>query len=135
MILTKGWRKTAVARCVVKEGEGVVRINGRLLETFPWFFRMRVEEPIILSGEIGKKLNFRVNVRGGGIMAQADAVRTAIARGIIEYLRQKDEEKAEELKKKFIQYDRTLLVPDTRMTEPQKPYWSAARRMRQTSKR
>ncbi len=135
MILTKGWRKTAVARCRVKEGKGVVRINGMLLDALPWFIRMRIEEPLILAGEIAKKLDFKVNVYGGGVMAQADAARTAIARGIIEYLKQKDEEKAMELRKKFIQYDRTLLVPDTRMTEPQKPYRSAARRMRQTSKR
>src|SRR2546422_114160 len=68
-------------------------------------------------------------VEGGGIMGQADAVRTAIARGLVQYLNDN------ELETLFREYDRTLIVPDTRRKLPKKPLGRGARKKRQKSYR
>lgn len=63
-------------------------------------------------------------------MGQAEAVAQGIAKGLVDI-------KGEEMKKKFLKYDRTLLIPDTRRTEPHKPSRSkkGPRRHKQRSKR
>ncbi len=136
-IVSIGKRKKAVARAILRKGSGIIRINKILVDAIkPEVLRLRLLEPILLAGEdVAKNLNISINVKGGGFSAQIDAARTAIARGIIEYLKEVNPEKADKIRELFLKYDRTLLVPDTRRTEPQKPYRSAARRLRQTSKR
>ena len=62
-------------------------------------------------------------------MAQADAVRMAIARGLIEWTG------SEELKKLFLEYDKTMLSGDPRQTEPKKFARYSARRRWQKSYR
>ena len=126
-----GKRKKAVARAVVKEGSGKVFINGRPLQTlYTELIRMRILEPLMLSGK-ANEVDVHVNVKGGGIWGQADAIRTAIGRALVEFTGD------EELKRKFIDYDRTLVVSDARRTEPHKPSRSSAgpRRKKQQSKR
>ncbi|MCK4555738.1 MAG: 30S ribosomal protein S9, partial [Candidatus Aenigmarchaeota archaeon] len=78
------------------------------------------------------KIDISVNVSGGGINSQTEAARQAIARGLVEWARNK-----KELRQKFIKYDRSLLVYDPRRTEPHKFSRSSkgARRKRQLSKR
>jgi len=130
IVITVGKRKTSIAKAVIKEGKGIVRINKMNLNAIPQkYVRMRIEEPLILIGDLAKKVDIYVNVKGGGIMSQAEAARLAIARGLVKFFNKK------EIKELFLKYDRHLLVADVRRTEPQKPYRSAARRMRQTSKR
>jgi small subunit ribosomal protein S9 len=130
VINTSGKRKTATARAAVMKGNGKVRINRTPLEIYePQLARLKIFEPLTIAGKKADKLDIKVNVQGGGIMGQADAIRTAIARGIIDYTND------EELKTKFLAYDRTLLVNDTRTKESKKPLGRGARAKRQKSYR
>ncbi len=130
VINTSGKRKTATARAAVMKGTGKVRINKTPLEIYePQLARLKITEPLTIAGKKADKLDFKVNVEGGGIMGQADAIRTAIARGIVEYTND------EELKQKYLAYDRTLLVNDTRTKETKKPLGRGARAKRQKSYR
>ncbi|MCW1301127.1 MAG: 30S ribosomal protein S9 [Candidatus Nanoarchaeia archaeon] len=129
VIIAVGKRKTSIAKAYLTPGKGIVRINSLRLDCYPELIRLKIAEPLILADKVAKKVNIKVNVEGGGIMSQAEAARIAIARAILEY------SGSDKLKQKFLEYDRHLLVADVRRTEPQKPYYSAARRGRQTSKR
>ena len=129
-IVVSGKRKTSVARASIKEGKGIIRINKKSLDIIePELARMKIEEPIILAGDLAQKVDINVIVNGGGWMSQAEAVRNAIAKALVQH------SKSKELKKKYLDYDRHLLIADTRRTEPHKPYRSGARAKRQTSKR
>ncbi len=129
-ITTVGKRKKAVARAVIKKGKGVLRINGKPLDVWNQTSRMRIKEALILAGELPKKVDISVNVSGGGITGQTDAVRQAIACALNEFSGGK-------LRDKYMDYDRTLMVADSRRTEPHKPSRSKAgpRRHKQKSKR
>lgn len=129
-IISTGKRKTSVARAMIKKGEGTIRINSMNLDSYGnEISRMKISEPLVLSGDLAKTINIKVNVKGGGWQSQAEAARLAIAKAMVEYF------KKESLRNKFLEYDRNLLVADIRRTEPQKPYRSAARSSRQMSKR
>lgn len=131
VIITSGKRKTAVARAILKQGKGRVYINDIPLEFYPIeMTRWKIMEPLLLAGDdIRNQIDISVNVKGGGIMAQADAIRTAIARGLIEWTG------SEELKKLFLEYDKTMLSGDPRQTEPKKFARYSARRRWQKSYR
>jgi small subunit ribosomal protein S9 len=130
VVNTSGKRKTATARAAVMKGTGKVRVNKVPLEIVePRLARLKMEEPLFIAGKKAGKLDIKVAVEGGGIMGQADAVRTAIARGIIDYTND------EELKEMYLAYDRTLLVNDTRTKESKKPLGRGARAKRQKSYR
>ena len=90
---------------------------------------MKIKEPIELAGKQANRVDINVNVEGGGVMGQAEASRTAIARGIVQWF---DDEK---LQKLFQNYDRALLVNDTRRKEPKHPMGRGARKKRQKSYR
>jgi small subunit ribosomal protein S9 len=132
IILTVGKRKNAVARAKIVAGNGKIKINSIPLEV--WgneFLRMRVMEPLILAGDLVKKVDIDVNVRSGGTTGQTEAARMAIARALVDFY------KSKELRQKFISYDRNLLVFDPRRNEPHKPSASkrGPRRHKQRSKR
>ena len=130
LIQKTGKRKEAIARAIAKSGKGVILINNKPLEIFePEILRLLIKEPLILAGDVAKNLDIKVNVKGGGIFGQASAVRQAIAKALVEY--------DKNLKEKFLNYDRTLLVADARRTEPHKPSRSrkGTRRHKQRSKR
>lgn len=130
VVNTSGKRKTAVARATIVKGSGKVRVNRTPLEIFePRLARLKIEEPIFIAGKKAEKLDIAVTVAGGGVYGQADAVRTAIARGIIDYTEDA------ELKEQFLAYDRTLLVNDIRAKESKKPLGRGARKKRQKSYR
>lgn len=130
IIHVSGKRKKAVARATLKEGKGIVRINGKLLDVYePELSRMKILEPIMLAGDLIKKVDLKVTVFGGGCQAQADASRLAVARALMEF------SKSKVLKKKFLEYDRHLLVADVRRNEPHKPNDSKPRSKRQKSYR
>ncbi len=76
-----GRRKTSVARIYVSDGEGAIKINKRSLENyFPSeILRMVVQQPLHQVG-VAEQYNIQVNVKGGGIKGQAEAIRLAIAR-------------------------------------------------------
>ena len=131
IIFTVGKRKRAIARSRLKPGTGSVKINSIPLDLVqPEIVRLKIMEPLLLVGDAWKKFDIKVNVYGGGIMGQADAVRQSIAKGLAEIL-------GENTKKIFLEYDRHLLVYDPRRTETHKPPHSSwgARRYKQRSKR
>jgi len=125
-----GKRKKAIARATLRPGTGKIRINDKPLELLePKYARLRIEEPLILAGDVVKNVDIDVNVKGGGIFGQVDAIRVAICRALARFERK--------LKNIFMEYDRCLLVSDPRRTEPHKPSRSTAgpRRKKQQSKR
>ncbi|WP_456472416.1 30S ribosomal protein S9 [Methanocaldococcus sp.] len=117
VVMTVGKRKRAIARAVAREGKGRIRINKIPIELIePKYKRMKLMEPILLAGEeVISQMDIDVTVKGGGVMGQMDAARTAIGKAIVEFTGSK------ELRDKFLAYDRTLLVSDARRTEPHKP--------------
>ncbi|MEE9150901.1 MAG: 30S ribosomal protein S9 [Thermoplasmata archaeon] len=130
IVNTSGKRKTAVARASVRSGKGRVRINRRPVEIhMPELARLKIIEPLTLAGERIKKVDISVNVTGGGIIGQAEAARTAIARGLVEFF------KDEDLKELYKRYDRSLLVNDPRRKEVKHPLGRGARKKRQKSYR
>ena len=81
VIHTSGTRKRSVARLTLHPGKGLVRINGRMLDVIePKLARMKLQEPLLLVGDIASKIHIDVNVYGGGIMSQVDAIRQAMGK-------------------------------------------------------
>lgn len=127
---TSGKRKTAVARASVKKGKGLVRINKKPVELYePEIARWKILEAINIAGDNINKVNIDVTVNGGGFMSQANAARTAIAKGLVEFTGDPG------LKLAFLDHDRSLLVSDSRRKEPKKPLGRGARKKRQKSYR
>ena len=130
IILVTGKRKTAIARAIVRGGSGNVFVNGIPLATFtPEIAKMKITEPLVLSGERWKALDFNVKVSGGGFMGQAEAARMAVAKALVAWTR------SSELRKTMTNYDRTMLAGDPRRKEPKKFGGPGARRREQKSYR
>jgi len=85
MINNSGRRKAAVARVYLKEGSGQVIINNKPLEVyFPLaWHQTSVNAPFTLTQNEGK-FDVKVNVRGGGISGQAEAVRLGISKALVD---------------------------------------------------
>ncbi|MFA5142432.1 MAG: 30S ribosomal protein S9 [Candidatus Woesearchaeota archaeon] len=127
-INTTGRRKTAIARATLMPGTGVVRLNNNVIDFMePKALRMKLQEPILLSGKTISKVNVSIKTMGGGRIGQIDAARLALARALVAY--------DKKLEKHFLDYDRLLLVPDVRFKERCKPNDSKARAKRQKSYR
>lgn len=126
VIITQGKRKRAIARATLYSGTGRIIINGQALHNYlnPTC-QLRISEPLIISGK--DNVDIVVDCRGGGLNGQADAIRLAIARALV----QQDKK----LKKTFDEYDRLLLVADVRQNESCKPNDSKPRAARQKSYR
>jgi len=121
-----GKRKTAVARIYLSEGKGEVTVNKRPLEEYftTGTLQYKVNQPFELTETAGK-YNVNVNVHGGGITGQAEAIRLAISRALCEI----DEENRSALKPEG------LLTRDPRMVERKKFGQKKARKKFQFSKR
>ncbi|WP_336329796.1 30S ribosomal protein S9 [Haloarcula sp. CGMCC 1.2071] len=113
---TSGKKKTAVARATVREGEGRVRIDSQPVELVdPELAQLKMLEPFrIAEDDLRDEVDVEVSVEGGGVMGQADAARTAIARGLVDHTNDA------ELRDAFMEFDRSLLVNDVRQSEPKK---------------
>ncbi len=130
IIATSGKRKTAIARAVTKKGKGIVTINGEPVEFHPvLILKDKIMEPLKLLGERVNQVDIDVMVAGGGNTGQADAARTAIAKGIVQFF------KDDSIEEMYRQYDRTLLVNDIRRKMPKKPQGKGARARKQKSYR
>lgn len=130
LINTSGKRKSAIARATIKAGKGRVRVNRKPIELVePEIARLKMMEPLVLAREKSQKVDINVQVEGGGFMGQADSVRTAIARGLVEFFGD------DELKERYLKYDRALLVNDPRRHLPKTPLGRGARKKRQKSYR
>jgi small subunit ribosomal protein S9 len=79
-----GKRKTAVARVWLKPGQGVITINRKPMEQYITreIDRLLIKQPLILTETLGK-FDIQVNVRGGGISGQADAIRHGVSRALL----------------------------------------------------
>lgn len=121
-----GRRKTAVARIYVSEGKGNITINKRELNNYftTPTLQYKVKQPLALT-ENEKTYDINVNVYGGGITGQAEAIRLAISRALCEI----NEEHRTVLKPEG------LLTRDPRMVERKKFGQKKARKKFQFSKR
>lgn len=121
-----GRRKTAIARVYIKEGNGTITVNGRdYKEYFPMaILQATVEQPFQITNTIGK-YDVTVNMDGGGVKGQAEALRLGISRILCEL----DPEMRPPLKAKG------LLRRDPRMVERKKFGQKKARKRFQFSKR
>ena len=134
---TSGKRKTAVARATVKAGKGRVRVNSEPIEIMqPSLARRKSMEPLVIADAMNRlsKVDINVTTNGGGIMGQTDAIRTAIARGLVHY-NGGAEGLDEDLRDEFLRFDRSLLVNDPRRKEPKHQLGRGARRRKQKSYR
>ncbi|MGC8610004.1 MAG: 30S ribosomal protein S9 [Thermoplasmata archaeon] len=130
VIVATGKRKTAVARAVIKQGNGNVRINHVPIDLYrPEILRPLIKEPLLLIGEKANQIDINVNVHGGGIMGQTEAARTAIARAIVKFF---DDPTIEKI---YREYNRTLIVNDIRRKLPKQPRGRGARAKVQKSYR
>lgn len=129
IIQVSGKRKTSIARATLRAGAGIVRINSQLLQNYtPKIYKAKIEEPMLIAGDVVKNVNIDVAVEGGGINTQAEASRLVIARALASY--------NNSLQREFLNYDKNLLVADVRRKETHKPnHHGKARARRQFSKR
>ena len=113
---TSGKKKTAIARATVRDGQGRVRVDGQPVELVePEIARLKMLEPFRIAEEdLRDEVDVDVRIEGGGVMGQADAVRTAIARGLVDHTNDA------ELRDAYMEFDRSLLVNDVRQPEPKK---------------
>jgi len=113
---TSGKKKTAVARATIRDGDGRVRINAQPVELAePELARLKMLEPFRLADDdLRENVDVDVDVEGGGVMGQADAARTAIARALVQHTSDA------ELRDAYMEFDRSLLVNDVRQSEPKK---------------
>lgn len=115
VVNSSGKNKTAIARATITKGTGKTRINKKPVEIYePEFARLKISEALMLAGDAVSGIDIDVNVNGGGIVGQANAVRTAIARGIVEWTNDTN------IRDTFAAYDRNLLVNDSRQKETKK---------------
>ena len=123
---TIGRRKTSVARLYMQGGNGTITVNNKDLKVyFPTeVMQTIVKQPLSLLEEAGN-YDLKVNVEGGGIRGQAEAIRLAISRALVE----NDNENRSPLKKEG------FLTRDPRMVERKKYGRRKARRRFQFSKR
>ena len=121
-----GRRKAAVARVIVKEGNGAITINKRPLEVyFPTsILQYIVKQPLETLDVLGN-YDIHVNLDGGGFKGQAEALRLAIARALVKI---NPEDKPALRKKGF-------MTRDPRAVERKKPGQPKARKRFQFSKR
>jgi len=126
VINTIGRRKTSVARLYMQAGSGSIEVNSRSLESyFPSdILQTIVKQPLVLT-EADGAWDIKINVDGGGVAGQAEAVRLAISRALVEI----DPEHRPALKKEG------FLTRDPRMVERKKYGRRKARRRFQFSKR
>lgn len=121
-----GRRKTSVARVYLKPGKGKFTINNKdSKEYFPLSqFQFKLNQPFVLSETEGQ-FDVNVNVAGGGITGQVEAIRLGVSRALLVV----DADYRPALKKEG------LLTRDPRMVERKKPGQKKARKKFQFSKR
>ena len=121
-----GRRKTAVARVYVSEGKGNITINNRELKNYftTATLQYKVQQPLMLTENL-TSYDIKVNVFGGGVTGQAEAIRLAITRALVAI---NEEHKA-------VLKPEGLLTRDPRMVERKKFGQKKARKKFQFSKR
>ena len=121
-----GRRKTAVARIYLKEGKGNITVNKKELNNYLTTptLQYKVRQPLLLTDNL-ESYDITVNVFGGGVTGQAEAIRLAITRALVEI---NPEHRA-------VLKPEGLLTRDPRMVERKKFGQKKARKKFQFSKR
>ena len=121
-----GRRKTAVARIYVSEGKGNITVNNKDYKSYftTGTLQYKVQQPLMLTENL-TSYDIKVNVYGGGVTGQAEAIRLALARAMVEL----DAENRAVLKPEG------LMTRDPRMVERKKFGQKKARKKFQFSKR
>lgn len=124
--MATGRRKASTARVNLKEGNGKITVNGKLLDEYFVTAGQRIQalQPL-LSTEMHKKFDLLIRAEGGGLTGQAGAIKMAIARALTQF----DIELRPEMKKAG------FLRRDDRMKERKKSGQPGARKRFQFSKR
>jgi small subunit ribosomal protein S9 len=126
IINTIGRRKTSIARVYVKPGKGDITVNNRELKVY---FLSEIHQTTVKQAltavKVETQYDVTVNVEGGGIKGQAEAVRLGIARALVQI----NGEHKPALRKDG------MITRDSRMVERKKPGRRKARRKFQFSKR
>ncbi len=137
-------RKTSSAHVHITKGAGMVRINNLPVEMINQeTAREAILVPLEIAGDVRKKVDLSVRVRGGGYMGQANASATAISRALTGWTKSKKEPKdhplsksiREDLRTRIAEYDKYLISGDARRKEPKKFGGPGARRRKQKSYR
>ena len=121
-----GRRKTAKARVRIRPGTGLIEVNGRDMEEY--FHREDHRQAVRVALKVTKmqgRYDVAVNVRGGGMTGQAEAITLGLARA----LGKADPAAMDPLR------ENNLMTRDSRMAERKKPGKRGARRSPQFSKR
>jgi small subunit ribosomal protein S9 len=126
VVNTLGRRKTAVARAYAQKGSGEIVVNNKDYKTYftTSVLQYKVNQAFLVTKTMGE-VDVKVNVKGGGVTGQAEAVRLAIARALVEMdANHKPALKAE-----------GLMTRNPKMVERKKPGQKKARKRFQFSKR
>ena len=126
VVNTIGRRKTAVARVYLSKGKGKITVNNKeAKEVFPIdVLQSKLVQPFVLTDTVGK-YNVSVNVSGGGINGQVEAIRLGISRALVEVSAEN---------RAALKVD-GLMTRDPRMVERKKPGQPKERKKFQFSKR
>lgn len=133
-----GRKRSATAIAYCREGTGLIKMNGVPLNLIASeTLSAKLREPLsIIGDDVLSKLDIRLRVHGGGHVSQIYAIRQAISKAVVAYYQKYvDEQAKSDIKKKLMDYDRTLLVADPRRMEPKKFGGQGARVRRQMSYR
>ena len=126
VVHTIGRRKKAIARIYLSEGKGAITVNGRDVKDYfsTATLQYKLEQAQALAGVEGQ-YDIKVNVEGGGITGQAEAIRLGISRALVQL----------NPDHRLVLKPEGLLTRDPRMVERKKPGQKKARKKFQFSKR
>ncbi|HSH66816.1 MAG TPA: 30S ribosomal protein S9 [Bacteroidia bacterium] len=126
VVNTLGRRKTAVARAYVQKGSGEIIINDKDYKSYftTSVLQYKINQAMLVTKTTGE-LDVKVNVKGGGVTGQAEAVRLAIARALVEL----------DANHKPLLKAEGLMTRNPKMVERKKPGQKKARKRFQFSKR
>lgn len=124
---TVGRRKSSVARVVCRRGNGKVVVNERAFDAYftTLTTRSAAHMPLTVAPQVAQYYDFTINVHGGGVCSQADAIKLGIARSLVEL----------HPDIRGVLRESKLLTSDDRIKERKKPGQKAARRKFQFVKR
>lgn len=126
VVHTIGRRKKAIARVYLTDGKGAITVNGRDVKNYftTATLQYKLEQAQALAGVEGQ-YDIKVNVEGGGITGQAEAIRLGISRALVKL----------NPDHRLVLKPDGLLTRDPRMVERKKPGQKKARKKFQFSKR
>jgi small subunit ribosomal protein S9 len=115
VFVVRGKRKESIARATISAGKGVVRVNSLNVSSINnHYIREIIVEPLRYIGPEANNVDISITIRGGGVMGQAQAARTAIANALAKYF------DGMNLREKFLAIDKSLIIEDTRRVETKK---------------